>query len=689
MQRQNSYYPFKILIIALSLLSIISSVSFAKSFGDEYEGMSPLEWQIVRLQETIEKKIVKSLKPVIKEDEYIVEVKIGVDKEAVENPTSKKITKTKQSSKVKFTTSEASKDGEEYVIFSKLGLEAPVFGDEPVEIQNSEVELAQKAYIEMSDRYNLFKYLKTIDVNLTFDSGLSENAKGVIRKVVQGLSFNINEVVPQINLQFLDLKANQIKSNPEAALAAASVGGGGNGQSKMDGILKQQNEKKIVPKWYENFKNLDVMLGLVLSAIILAIALVIISKNFHSSSDNKQEESGSNSVQENAPDNVAENEDTGEGEDDMIYDLTKTDLVTTKITDGLERFRKANLNHYNDTILMIKNWIKTGGEQEVKALSALVLILTDTELAKIFNSLSIDERSQWKSLLHSEMSKEEISKAFTFISNKIIEMMMVPSLINDFEICDLLLDVSPSLAIKFAQKNMELGILFVNVLSANVIGEMFKIMPAELVEELIDQGADFKTEQIQQLLPSLKEQLVEVQSKREKPPFLKRILDILPSARPEIETKLYSTLLKHFTEDEVKITALKMFPRFLIPQIPDTVFKQVVAMMPLDVQIQYFASLDNDKRDISLDRFAVKGSKAREMVEVELMMITKNEVVLKKLQKDKKEILDQEFVSNVRKLIFSDMEMQREVIDQLENWLSQMKNQNEIGMAVDSIKISA
>jgi hypothetical protein len=663
----------KISSLFLIFVLLLSNLVLAKDL-EGADAISSLEWQTVRLQESIEKKIIKSLRPVIKEDDYIIEVKIGVDKDAMSSPSSKMITKKKQTTKIKFSTEEKPKEGDDYIVFNKLGLEAPVFGDEPVETQTSEAELNQKALIELTDRYNLFNYLKTIDINLTFDSGLNDQTKQVIRKVVAGLTFNISEVTPQINTQFLDLKANQIKGQTPDGLAGA--GGGKGGETKLEGKLQQLNAKKEVPKWFEFFRNVDLMIGLILAAAIMGLSLFLIARYFIKAAEAfRKEDAAAKQVAETRaqdaakePENENNEEENLEEEDDMKIDLTKTDPVTVRIAEGLERFRKALANHHDDTILMLKGWVKSRTEAEMNALSAIVTMLDDNELSDLFKTMTHDERSTWKALLHSELTKEEISNSFVFVSNKITEMLMVPSLINDYETCDLLLELSAKEAARFSQEDMELGVVLTNVLSSNIIAEMFKIMDPDMVADLIDRSATFSPDKIETVLPVLKTKLESVKAKREKPPFLKRIIDILPGATAELEKKLYATLLKYFTEDEVKLTAIKIFPRSLVAQVPDEVYKKIVELMPIETQVQYFASMENDQRDTMLDKFAPAGSKGREMIDVELSVILKNEVALRRLQNEKRERLQQEFLSYTRQLVSGNQDIQREVIDQIESW---------------------
>lgn len=668
MQKTNSIFIIFVLMF--------SQIVLAKDI--ESDGISTLEWQTVRLQENIEKKIIKSLRPVIKEDDYIIEVKIGVDKDAMSSPSSKMITKTKKTTKIKFSTEEKPKEGDDYIVFNKLGLEAPVFGDEPVETQTSEAELNQKAMIELSDRYNLFNYLKTIDINLTFDTGLSDQTKQVIRKVVAGLTFNISGVAPQINTQFLDLRANQIKGQTPDGLAAGA-GGGKGGDGKLDGKIQQLNAKKELPKWFEFFRNVDLMIGLILAASIIGLSLFMIARYFIKAAEafRKADSAAKQMVETRAQETSKEStietemgEENLEEEDDMKIDLTKTDPVTVRIAEGVDRFRKALANHHDDTILMLKGWVKSRSEAEMNALSAVVTMLDDNELGELFKAMTHDERSTWKALLHSELTKEEVSNSFGFVSNKITEMLMVPSLINDYETCDLLLELSAKDAAKFCQEDMELGVVFTNVLSSNIISEMLKIMEPYMVAELIDRSAAFTPDKINSVLPVLKAKLESVKVKREKPPFLKRIIDILPGATADVEKKLYSTLLKHFSQDEVKLTAIKIFPRSLVAQVPDDVYKKIVELMPMETQVQYFASLESNIRETMLGKFAPKGSKGREMIDVELSVILKNEVSLRRLQNEKSERLQQEFLSYTRQLVSGNQDIQREVIDQIESWFS-------------------
>ncbi len=515
----------KITAFILLLAFSFSGAALAQLSEVSPNNVMPIEWQAIKLQESIENKIARSLMPIIERNDYVIEVKIGIDKESAEDPSSKKVTKLVQSKKVKFSLADMPKDGDDFVIFNKLGLEAPIVGDEPVETQTSEIELAQKAMIEMNERFNLFNFMTTIDIKLTFDKALTNETKESIKKIITGLSFNTKDVIPQINIQYLDLKAVKVKGDEKGMKGLPGVGEG-----SKDGKMNNKTEVTGMPKtsFGERFKNLDIMLGLIISSFILGVIALMIARNgskVEAEQENKNENEGTSedsvTAEESTEETTAEGEELlVDEESDMSVDLTQTDMQTVKINQTLERFRKVVNIHYNDTILMLKNWIKVCKDQEVSALRALVQTLEDNELKELFKALTHDERSTWKMNLDGEMNKPELSKAFLYINNQIIQMMMVPSLIDDYEICDLLLDLSPKDAAKFCVENPGLGVVFANVLSASTIGEMFKIMPYETTEKIIEESAFFQKEEIVAQMPLLKEKLLAVKSKREKPPFI-------------------------------------------------------------------------------------------------------------------------------------------------------------------------
>jgi hypothetical protein len=213
------------------------------------------------------------------------------------------------------------------------------------------------------------------------------------------------------------------------------------------------------------------------------------------------------------------------------------------------------------------------------------------------------------------------------------------------------------------------------VLSSKTIGEMFTMMPMDLVTDIIEKSSMFRKEEVLAQMPLLKEKMLEIKYKRERPPFLARIFDILPTAKPELESKLYSTLIQHCSWEDVRDAAIRTLPSDLIWNLPNSIFKAVVSAMPLETQVQFFASQEDSMRAANFERFASKGAKNREMIEIEVNALAKNEIAIRKIQVDKKASIDAEFLIMAREYIGSVPEAQSEMKTEVEIWLKKIKGQ--------------
>lgn len=670
-----------ILLAVANPVLVIAKTTMESSSGTGY---SSVEWQAIKLQESIENKIKRSLRPIITEDNYVIEVKVGIDLDRAEDPTPKKKIKSVQKKKVQFSNVAFPKNGDDFVVFNKLGLEAPIVGEEPIESEVSEAELNQKATIELNDRYNLFNFLETVNISITFDKSVSEKARENIKAVLDGLSFYTKDTIPQYNIQYIDLKEKPAKEEDKKDEKKQAAAVAKEAAPKKPEVIKEQIIQERRPDLdarEDRFKNLDIMIGMIAGALVLGLTALYINHkgnkveetvtSVNENNDTVESETEEEVVAENT-DSVDE-ENTNAGED--MIDLTGNDAVTAKINLGLERFRTVMQHHKSDAILQMKEWIQSGGTQESEALKALVQVLSDGELTEIFKLLNIDERSSWKTMLDGEMTKEEIAKSFVFIGNELIKKMMVPSLIDDYEICDLLLSVSAEDASKYCVKYPSLGVVFANVLSAKVISEMFKMLPHDVAVNIIESSTVFKREEIMQQMPMLKELLIKAKESKERPPFLKRIIDILPTAKPDIERRLYTTLLTHLSVDEASSIALSVLPSEIVDRLPGETFKEVMGVMSQDDQVFYLACLNENSRERQLDRFAPTGSKIRDMLEMELEGLLGNDVQMKRLTGERKAEVMQNFLKAARNYLSKNAGAKKEVWPVTREWLESIKSE--------------
>ncbi len=120
---------------------------------------------------------------------------------------------------------------------------------------------------------------------------------------------------------------------------------------------------------------------------------------------------------------------------------------------------------------------------------------------------------------------------------------------------------------------------------------------------------------------------------------------------------------------------MKYLPWEIVGQLPDNTFKELVSSLPMDFQVQYFISLGEERREEELTRFAAKGSKGREMIDVELSVIMKNEILVKRIEGDRAFQIQSQFVDYARKFVSSNEAAQKEVAPLIMDWFNDIKRE--------------
>ena len=122
---------------------------------------------------------------------------------------------------------------------------------------------------------------------------------------------------------------------------------------------------------------------------------------------------------------------------------------------------------------------------------------------------------------------------------------------------------------------------------------------------------------------------------------------------------------------------MKIFPQDLIHNVSEVMFKNILTLMSFENQVMYFAMCSDDIREERLSKFAPEGTKNREMLTIEINSLTENELKLKRVQQDRKDEIDKEYINCARSYISSDNEAQMEVKALVDQWLKSIKEEVE------------
>jgi hypothetical protein len=701
------------LVIMSTIFMVFGQVFpiYAQKFGSQI--LPSIDWQKQELASKINTKIKNTIKPIIKNDEFLIDVQIEASApvkpqfnktdEEVELEKSKKDSqnekeaelsaeelaaaklkeeednnKAKNKNKVRLSDIDPKDIPEDSILFSKLGLEAPLIDDfndfQPngkiiltygdllkakgsnsaaaSETLNSEQgkqnQLEQKlaalknkpkpSAIEQIWKYNqsidIFENLKLVKIKVQLSEELVTSTRDIISEVLNSLNFNLGKVKPELTIEYVDMSENF---------------GKGFLSSKLIDILT----------WLSKFST---ALGLVMASLLLGCLAWILFNRYEKLQENERNAAASNLNNQNEKDDEEDSDnDSGNGMLPMDGESDTTGL------NGIERFKTFLDKNELDASLLVKKWIKIGEKEDVDALRALVQQLKNNELSKVFAILSQEERNIWKSYLDKTIDSEVLRTANHYISNQIVEEIIVPSAITDPEALDLLLKIKPDKAASFVQENLEEGKILMNVMNTKFVAKIIDHIDKGRVDEIIGSSLDFEESNIESMMESFKAKLKNYQPIINTTPFLDRVRELVPMASPNRENSLYKALGKAGEQDCLYGLAMQNYPAVLISELPTFFLKDILQRYPMEKKVEMLLSVDDQLRGLFVSVYAPAGSKANDMLELEFLKAEDDPVFLKNVKTNDEQIW-KSFVMYVRKSIKSNKAITRDIDAIVTEW---------------------
>jgi len=739
------------LLVTFSLLFMIGqhiTPLYSQDFGATF--LPSIEWQKQELEDNIHKKIVNSLKPIIKSNEYLIDIQIDAkapekpefnktDEEAAldaaiaENEAKKKeeeenkteeekaadLAKKKKAdekkkekenkNKVRISDADPKDIPEDSVLFSKLGLEAPLIDDfndfqpdgkiilsmtqeDPekdnlIEKQKEKIEQAQEkldaakdkeselrkklqalntkpkpSAVEQLWKYNesvdIFKNLKSVKIKVQLNEDLAQDTRDTISNVLNNINFNLGKIKPQLTIEYVNMK-EKLKSD----------------------VLPTKLKDLI-----DYASKFSVALGLLLSALLLALVAFVIFRMYKSLKENEQAQAQAAGGGGGAGESGSK-DDEDEDEDDMggAFSMGGEDMDGG--LNGIERFRTFLSKNETDASMLIKKWIKSAEKNEQNALRAVVQQLDNSELVKIFEQLTPDERSEWKKYLDKSVDGDGLRKANVFISTQIVEEIIVPAAITDPEAQDLLLKIKPEQAAKFVQENPDLGKILMNVMNTKFVSKIIDNLENNSIDTIIDSSIEFDNSEIESQLDNFKSKLAEYQDEKKRIPFLERVQELIPIASPSRENSLFKALAKSGDEEAMYKLASAFFPAVLVPELPVNFLKTILQKYPMGPKIEMLLSIDESLKDHFVGIFAPEGSKANDMLQLEFEK-AENDISIQRRVRDQGEEIWKEFVDFSRKQIKSDKSVAGDIDSMVSEWVGKVCKGQSPEQAAQSLEAS-
>jgi len=648
-----------------SLLFFSSSLIYSYPINSK-----SLEWQRIELQQSISDKIKNVLSPIIKSGEFIVHVDIDLNSNSELTPPegggnpppppggddNKDKNKKPQ---IKFSDVDVKESSYDFIVFSKLGLEAPVYqvnDDGKIVFPNQDNPPAPtpqsiaKEMIELTKAIDLFQYLSSIKITIGLDDYLGDETKKTVEDLIKSMSFKFGKIEAIVDIKFIDMQ--EIKKSV----------------SKIDPNIKRKETLEMLSKF-------GTAIGIVLAVVLLGLFSYLLFKKY---ADLQEKMMNLMRDQMNQEKVEKETEAKDETEEEFSGNLAGgpgdlgSDDQANQIK-GIDRFRNLLENSSVEASLQIKKWLKANDKSSQNALILLVQELSTKELSLIFQNLSQDERDDWKKLLSRSLSPQEFMQAQIFVASEIVQEYLSPSFIQDSETIDLLLSLTPKRCADFLNQNLMYANILMNALSTKFINQLLPLINKESLDQVIQESIYIDKDNIQKNLQQFKQDLRPFVAIEKRSQFMGKILEILPQSNAAQEKSLFKGLAASGSDDLLTKIAFKNFPSELIPKVKDESLKRILSSFNRELRVDLIMTVQASLKEKYTELIAPANSKARDMLNLDMEKY-QDEIALKKLQSRSDEIW-MSYVKHIRKSLNKDEQLQAELRPIIEEWSKALVNQ--------------
>lgn len=617
--------------------------AFNLSAVDMNVGLLNVEWQKNVLEADIKKKIENKLEKVLVEKIYTVDIEI---KTTIPKKPSFKQTPPQPPESIKFTNAAKASPGD-YIVFSKFGLESPISAnmDKKESPQNSEYEYMWK----FQESQSIYNNLESIKATISLPENLNDEQRKYIEDIVRATSFNLKDFTVQIEFKYVNLKPVEL-FKPEPVIP------------EDKGLVNKETLDLI--------EKLASPVGMIIASLLLGLFSVIIFKKYAKLRNDILQRKiildGNTKSEENSK-NEDESDNLGAG---GMLGPSGNEGQTEDSISGINRFKMTLRDNPDLIYLLIKNWIRSGGDEPIKALVFLLDKLETIQLHQIFDNLSISERGEWKTMIEStSFSSINPQKVEKFISTQIINNFIVPDVVTDNELKNKLLSLNEDSAIKFIKNNNQLAAILLSVSPTHLINKiMVKLSDSDKGKFLME-ASKFDISKSKDLLSQLSLKLNEYTNDIVLSPFMDKLIKLIPTSRYQDEDAIYKILFDNQIYQKIESIALDCFPSSLVAKLSEKSLNKIFMSFSMTERVDIIECFDEESiKAIFISSFAKEGTAAYDMyqLEIEKFSIDENQKIA---LSEKADEYKSKLFLKVRSLVRSDEEIKRDAKLIVGNWI--------------------
>jgi hypothetical protein len=597
-----------------------------------------LTWQKVSLEDRIREKLTSNLLTVLKSNQFLIEPNVEYKDPGQPNLGDNKA-KGARVSDIKFDDSKG-----DYIAFSKVGLEVPVLDSFYEEDKTKLTNLYR-----FNETYDIFKHLSKITVNVNLNSKLPEELQTIAKNIVNSTNLSFTKIKPEIIFNTMDLewippvKIEEKKDIPE-------------------------KEPTIWAKdWFEWASRWGNAFGLILATLIISYVLLRLFRQVKQLLEDLQNKKEVKNEQEDQtpPESTPVPEE-------LVEELLEDDV---EVANGITRFQQCLKDYPEIAIQIVSEWIADQDERSAKALIAISQQLSQEDADFIIKRLNETQKKKWSSSLGDQLSKDEIKSINKYIFQEVVRVLLVPSKITDRDLQNMIMCLSPKMAIDFLAQQPEFISILFNVLNQKTIARMMKSLDPKTLKEWLLKVSDLSPEQMEIASGGLKACLFDYLATQDSS-ITMTIANLLSECDFESENSLYEALAKKSLIKTEEI-AIQRIPYDIIFDLPLHILKESFLRLNNDQRIETLVSLEQTQREALIDAIAAPQSAAREVIDMDLQEVSNNSHRLETINGRKNEII-QNYTDTIRKVVVQNSAYQAIGADLVSHWIKRFAKLNSI-----------
>lgn len=622
----------KIIIYFSILLFSFSSVAKELPMGS----MPSLEWQKRELEKELSTKIDQKLGTVFHGQKYYYNINISTL--PLKKPNFKQIEASKVPP-VKHSNKKAEAVNNDYIVFNKFALEVPsisLLNSDNVKEHISELEYIWK-YNESID---IFNNLDSVEISFYFDEKIPEAKREQIKKMIETINFGLPDIIPSFNYSYSNLNFMATET------------------SKKIDDAKDKKEAEAKAKDMEGFGNYALAFSLILASIILGIfGLMLINKYAQIKKPSSEAQTANSNNDKNNSD-----------KDAATLNQANTETAENEES-GFHRFVEYLEKTPNRASLLVKKWIKANDDQSAQALYGLVKMLDNDRLKIIFQNISQTERENWKNILNQPSAiTDDLKVVGQFISNEIVDDMIVPNIVEDEELLDQLISLSDEKAASFLKENKDYAPYLINILNTKSVNGIFTYLRPVEIKEVLKASSTVNMDHFKNIVDNFKESLSPFIGTENTKIHLRKIAQLISLSNAFTDMAFYEALKEEKEENLIFEVAKNYYPSQLILNLDQTLLGKIITNYPNVKKTKLIYSLSDDKQKLLTDAISIESMK--EMILMEIESIEFNQQLKAEIINSKEDIWN-EFVLYSREIIKSDYQNSDNYREVLAYWVSQ------------------